>query len=476
MQRVLPARRTAELVGDFERSPAYRGLAEALRVLISDGRIPRGVRLPSERELTDTLGVSRTTVSRAYAELRDHGYLTSRQGSGWLATLPDGRGLRSDPLLPSGAEPGGAIDLTVAAPLPGPGIMAAYERALAELPAYLAGTGYYPSGLPVLREAVAASYVARGLPTAPEQIVIVPGALAGLAVAAQAYVNRGDRLLVESPGYPNPVATFRSMGARVVGADADDWVDSITSTVRQTRPALAYLVPDFHNPTGALRSDVERAAVAAVLRRHDVVPIIDESLVALGLDGDAMPAPFAVHLGTTISVGSLSKPFWGGLRVGWLRVPAGLTDDVVRARVALDLGVPPLEQLVAADVLGNGADLLAHRHDQLRESRAAAHAALAEHLPQWEPTHPRGGLNLWCRLPAPLSSELAPHAAARGVLLAPGPSFAPEGGLNSYLRIPFSQPADILLDAVGRLARAWEETVAARSEPRRTRRSPTLVA
>ena len=90
MARLISAPRIATLVGDFDRSPAYRGLAEGLRVLITDGRVPVGVRLPSERELTEALGVSRTTVTRAYAELRDHGFLVSRQGSGSVASLPDG--------------------------------------------------------------------------------------------------------------------------------------------------------------------------------------------------------------------------------------------------------------------------------------------------------------------------------------------------------------------------------------------------
>ena len=165
MSRVLAASRIATLLGEFDRSPAYKGLAEGLRVLITDGRVPVGARLPSERELTDALAVSRTTVTRAYAELREHGFLISRQGSGSVASLPASRGHRGDHLLPPGELPEDKIDLTCAAPLPGPGVLAAYQRAVGELPAYLAGTGYYPSGVATLREAVAAAYDARGLPT-----------------------------------------------------------------------------------------------------------------------------------------------------------------------------------------------------------------------------------------------------------------------------------------------------------------------
>ena len=119
MARLISAPRIATLMGDFDRSPAYRGLAEGLRVLITDGRVPVGVRLPSERELTEALEVSRTTVTRAYAQLRDHGFLVSRQGSGSVASLPTGRGHRGDHLLPPGCLPKDKIDLTCAAPVPG---------------------------------------------------------------------------------------------------------------------------------------------------------------------------------------------------------------------------------------------------------------------------------------------------------------------------------------------------------------------
>lgn len=474
MQRVLHGRRVAELVDGFERTPAYRGLAEALRVVITDGRVPVGVRLPSERELTDTLGVSRTTVSRAYAELRERGYLTSRQGSGWVAALPEAHG-RGDHVLPPGELPAGKVDLTCAAPLPGPGVLAAYERAAAALPAHLAGTGYFPSGLTELREAVARSYDARGLPTDPGQVIIVPGALAGVAVAVRALLPHGARCLVESPTYPNAIATLQQAGARLAGLDAQDrWDHHAASVVRQVAPALAYLIPDFHNPTGALRDEAERAAMAAALRRQATATLVDESMVLLALDGRPVPPPMASYLPDAMTVGSLSKPFWGGLRVGWLRVPPRMVDAVVRSRLTLDLGTPVLEQLVACELLDGGADLVEHRRARLREARDAAVAALAAHLPEWRVPRPTGGLSLWCELPEPLSSALVPHAAAHDVLVAPGPSFAPEGGLDRFLRIPYTQPAGVLVDAVARLAQAWED---ARAQPgTRSRRTASLVA
>ncbi|MEO7944094.1 MAG: PLP-dependent aminotransferase family protein [Marmoricola sp.] len=464
-------------MGDFDRSPAYRGLAEGLRVLITDGRVPVGVRLPSERELTEALEVSRTTVTRAYAQLRDHGFLLSRQGSGSVASLPASRGHRGDHLLPPGDLPEDKIDLTCAAPVPGPGVLAAYERAVGELPGYLAGTGYYPSGLPSLREAVAASYAARGLPTSPDQIMVVPGALAGVAIAARALLGTGDRAITESPTYPNAIATLAHSGARIVGVDVPrDETDTepLTTTLRQVVPRVAYLIPDFHNPTGSLMLDDGRAEVARALTRTRTTAIIDESMVALPLDGQRMPAPFAAYAEDAVSVGSLSKPYWGGLRIGWIRVPAERMNAFFRARLTLDLGAPLLEQLVATDLLCDGEALLDHRREQLRASRDAALAAVAEHLRDWRPTRPTGGLNLWCELPDALSTALVSRAERHDVLLASGPSFAPEGGLDRFVRLPYTQPAHVLTDAIGRLGQAWRETLA---DPGfAPRDAPTLVA
>jgi DNA-binding transcriptional MocR family regulator len=477
LSQVIAASRVAALVGDFDRDPAYRGLAEGIRVVITDGRVPVGVRLPSERELTEALGVSRTTVTRAYAELRDHGFLVSRQGSGSVAALPASRGLRSDHLLPPGDLPADKIDLTCAAPVPGPGIVAAYEKAVSELPGYLASTGYYPSGLQVLREAVAQRFNERGLATTPEQIMIVPGAQAGVSIAARALLKRGTRTLVESPTYPNAIPTLRHSGGRLIASPVgrtDTGASELVRTITQSTPQVAYLIPDFHNPTGRLLSEESRQRVAAAFAKAATVPIIDESMVELALDGQQMPSPLAKYVPDSITVGSLSKPFWGGIRVGWLRAPHARMDDMFRSRLSLDLGSPLLEQLVATELIRNHSDLIEHRREQLRASRAAALAAIAEHLPTWKVSPPTGGLNLWCELPEARSTDLLPQAELRDVLLAPGPSFAPVGGLDRFLRIPYTQPAALLVDAIARLGTAWTATLA---EPSGIgRREPTLVA
>ena len=288
MTRLVTAARVATLVGEFDRSPAYAGLAEVLVLLIGDGRIGLDTRLPSERELTTALGVSRTTVTRAYAELRDAGYAVARQGAGTFTRVPGSRTRVHDRALLPRPGDSDAVDLGCAAPSAPPGITAAYAAALADLPAYLGGHGYFPAGLPELQRAIAATYDARGLPTDPDQVMVTPGALSAASVVAQALAAAGDRVLVESPVYPNATDALRHAGARLIPSDVDPegWdLDAVGTTLRQTAPRAAYLVPDFQNPTGHLMTDAQREVYAAHLGRSGTTPIVDEAHQALALDG-----------------------------------------------------------------------------------------------------------------------------------------------------------------------------------------------
>ena len=268
------AARTARLVGALAPGrPAYRALADALRLAVADGRIPVGSRLPSERELTAALDVSRTTVTRAYTVLRESGYLTSRRGSGSVASLPSGsRQRRAGSLFPADVGEG-VIDLTCAATRAPAGVLEAYERAVGQLPHYLAGAGYLTFGVPELREVIAERYTARGLPTSADEVLVTSGAVAGIGIVLHALVGHGDRVVVETPGYPNTIDAARRGGARLVplAMDPDGWdVAESARTVRAAAATAALLIPDFHNPTGALMGDDDRAVLARALRarRH----------------------------------------------------------------------------------------------------------------------------------------------------------------------------------------------------------------
>ena len=349
------AARTARLVGALAPGrPAYRALADALRLAVADGRIPVGSRLPSERELTAALDVSRTTVTRAYTVLRESGYLTSRRGSGSVASLPSGsRQRRAGSLFPADVGEG-VIDLTCAATRAPAGVLEAYERAVGQLPHYLAGAGYLTFGVPELREVIAERYTARGLPTSADEVLVTSGAVAGIGIVLHALVGHGDRVVVETPGYPNTIDAARRGGARLVplAMDPDGWdVAESARTVRAAAATAALLIPDFHNPTGALMGDDDRAVLARALRHAGTVPVIDETIAEVDLEGGPMPLPFAAHDPRAITVGSSSKSHWGGLRTGWVRAPRTALAPLVASRVTSDLGAPVLEQLVLLELM-----------------------------------------------------------------------------------------------------------------------------
>lgn len=455
------ARRVASLVAGFDRSPAYLGLATALQHLIGEGRIGLDVRLPSERDLTRELGVSRTTVTGAYAWLRDSGYAVARHGSGTYTRVPGGlRRVVDSSLLPYSGE-ADAIDLSCAAPTSPPGLGQVYAEAAEELPAYLGSHGYFPAGLPRLREAIARRYAERGLPTTPDQVLVTPGALSGTALAAQALLRPGERALVDDPVYPNAAQALRTRGLRLVPnvVDPEGWdLEATTATVRATRPAAAHLVPDFQNPTGHVMDEEQRARLAHALRSAGTLAVVDEAHCELVLDDVAMPTPFAAHARDAVTIGSASKAFWGGLRLGWIRAGAEHVDRLSASRMAMDLGTPVLEQLVLARLLEDDGALLAGNLDRLRTQRDALVEAMGEHLPGWSFHRPAGGLVLWCRLPAPRASALVAEAERHGVILAAGPTFSTQGGLQHFVRIPWTQPVDDLREAVRRIAAAWART------------------
>ncbi len=457
MSGTIPAGRVAGLAGE-PTTPAFAWLASRLATLIADGRLPLGQRLPSERDLAAALGLSRTTVTRAYGALREAGYAAARQGAGTWTRVPGGQARGHDrALLPQPDRPS-LMDLTCAAPAAVPGLASAYAAAAAALPAYLTGHGYFPLGLPELREAIADGYRRRGLPTTSEQVLVTSGAIAGIAAVAQALLGAGDRAVVESPVYPNAVTSLRRAGARVVTVPVDPggWdLDAMAATLRQAAPRAAYLIPDYQNPTGLLMDDAQRARLASALAGTRMTAIVDESHAALRLDEGPVPAPMAAHSPSTITIGGSSKAFWGGLRVGWLRVPDGQAAPFTRARLGLDLGAPILEQLVLTELLtGSDADA-AQQRQRLRRQRDALASALAERLPQWRFRLPAGGLSLWCELPRPAAAALAVECEQRGLVITPGSVFAPEGGLASFVRLPYTRPVDDLLAAVDVLEASW---------------------
>jgi len=475
MDRNINGPHVARLLGDWRSArPDYVSLAAAIRLLVLDGRLPLRTRLPGERELAVALGTSRTTTAAAYAALRDEGFLASRRGSGSWTRLPADR----TGTLPEAVTGGAEIDLGFAATAaPERALHRALAAATAELPRHLPGPGYDALGLPVLRSAIAAHLTRRGAPTAPEQVLVTAGAQHALALVLRVLAGPGDRVLVDHPTYPNALDAIRAAGARPVpvALTPDGWdLEMLAATLRQAAPRLAYVIADHHNPTGLTLPDAERDRLVALARATRTPLVVDETLAELALDEDApAPTPLAAH-DDVIAIGSMSKAYWAGLRIGWIRAAAPLVQRLAQARATIDLSSPVVEQLVATELLADpDAVLLPHRA-ALRARRDALAAALRTTLPGWSFELPRGGLSLWVELDAPRSSALAAVAIQHGVRLAAGPRFGVDGAFERFLRLPYTLPEPRLAEAVERIALAWHAVAAGTA--RRAAEPPTLVA
>lgn len=461
--------------------PLHRRLTGALRDAVASGALPPGFRLPAERALARVLSVSRSTVAAAYATLRREGLLEGRRGSGTYV-----RGPSSGPLapavnrIPRALAAGGfdspldeVIELTSATvSLNGVIRDEVLRDALAD-PIVREGHGYAPVGIPALREAIARHLAESGLPTRPEQVVVTSGAQQAIGLVAAFSARRGDRVILESTTFPGAIDAIAATGARVLTVPVDSQgarVDLLRETAEEHGARLAYLVTTHHNPTGVVMSERRRRDLALLADQLDLTVVDDVTLADLWLDRRPPPpvASFASD-SSVITIGSMSKLFWGGLRIGWIRASERTAAALARHKVVADLGSSMLSQAVAARLLPLLPEVGPYRRRQVEAGLATLEERLAADLPEWSWERPSGGLTLWVRLPRGDAEGLAQIALRHGVLVLPGNALAPRGDHRDRIRLPLLRDPETLAEGVRRLASAWRAY-----EPPAVRATPAL--
>jgi DNA-binding transcriptional MocR family regulator len=487
--------------------PLNEQLAAGIGGAIGRGELSPGTRLPSERDLARQLGLSRTTVVAAYDRLRAAGLVRSRQGSG-TRVVPQASVERPDPAptgdatrrapglfqsqllaetvaaaprrqrhgslhdtgLPASAD---VIQLTIGALPAPPELRDVAEQALRDdLPGMLGDFGYLPYGLPSLREAIARHLTALGLPTVAEDVIVTSGAQQAVHLVSNELAGPNGVVAIEDPTYLGAVDALRAAGVRMlpIPLDRDGMaLDPLRQTLAATSVDFVYLVPTYQNPTGSVLPAPARIELARLADIHHTLIVQDLTPALCATEG--VPPPISAPTGSdrVVTIGSLSKGAWGGLRVGWVRASRPIVTRLAAARTVADHGSPVLSQLVAVRVL----EAVEHFDQRAeRESAVRRHVALAELrrlLPEWHVSPPRGGLSLWVRLPEGDASAFATVAASHGVIVRPGPVASPRDGFRDHLRIAVGEDPDRLREGIRRLAAAWEAF-----EPER-RRSPTLA-
>jgi len=479
--------RFVDLLGDWRSGEGalYERLALAIRAALERGDLASGARLPAERRLALQLGVSRTTVVMAYDRLVQEDWLESREGSGTTVRSSRARPVvaregiaavlnsRNTVFRGLVAHSGAEIEFHGAHFEGMPEMFdRVWSESRADLSEVLRGHGYLPLGLPSLREAIAAHLERAGLPTGPDQVLVTNGAQQAITLVASLLVEPGDRVVLEDPTYLGAIDAFTAFGARLEGVASGPQgvhVEALREAVATVSPRAVYLMPTGQNPTGSVLSEGARLDVARIAKASATVWVEDLTLADLTL-GDEAPAPLAAFADGAIvlTVGSLSKLFWGGLRVGWIRGPDSMIARLARLKVVNDLSGSVVSQAVAAHVLQHAEELAAIRRRQAKDRLERVTSLLERRLPSWTFRRPAAGLSLWLRIPFGDVAEFATLARRKGVGIVPGTANSPTGRFHDHLRLPFVGEPERVSEGIERLAAAWDEYASGRQDGRRS--------
>jgi DNA-binding transcriptional MocR family regulator len=440
--------------------PRYRAIADVLARDIGLGRLSPGARLPTHRDLADELGVTVTTVSRAYAEAARRGLVSGEIGRGTFVRRPARHDLRPD-------IPPGVVDLSLNTPPRVVGEEAFMRNALrrvaedgdlGDLCAYGPNAGW-----PRHREAGAAWIRRLGVEADASRVVVSTGAQHALAVLFLTLLEPGDALLTEALAYPGMKTLASLLQLRLEGVPLDEQglrPDALEAVCRRGRVRALYCVPTLQNPTTATLSVERRREIAEIVRRHRLLLIEDDIHGALPDDAPPPLAAFAPEL--TYYVASTGKCLFPGLRVGYVLVPPGRAERVAAGLRATTWMASPLMAEVAAMLLADGS---AERVLQARREETAARQAMArERLGGFTWQGPPHAYHLWLELPDPWRAEqFAGQVRRAGVMVAPATDFVVGRGEAPHaVRVSLGAPAD--RDLLARALDTIAETLVSRPE------------
>lgn len=328
-------------------------------------------------------------------------------------------------------------------------------------------------GEPQLREVLAEQARQLGLPCTASQVMVVSGSQQTLDLAAKLYIDKGTQIMLEAPTYLAALQIFQLFGAQCLTVplqeDGPDLVQ-MRQRLEQQRPAFAYLIPTFQNPSAVRYSEAKRDAVAALLDEFEVTLVEDEPYRELTFDGgSARPIAGRLNKASWIYSGTVSKTLLPGLRVGYLIASPDLFPHLLRLKQSADLHTNRFGQWQAMQWIGSDRfqQHLQDLRSYYRQRRDAFEAALQAHfsdLAHWQV--PAGGLFFWLSLKQPLDTRTLLEAALeRDVAFMPGEPFFSEPDHNhGHLRLNFSHIDPARLDeGLKRLATVIRQAQAAQA-------------
>lgn len=320
-------------------------------------------------------------------------------------------------------------------------------------------------GEPMIREQICEVMALEGIEAHPDDITITCGSQQGLDLVTRIFCNPGDVVLAEAPSYVGALGTFGSYQCEVVHVAMDDEglqpealrAAAQACAVAGKRAKFLYTIPNFNNPSGVTQSLERRKAIVEVCRELDILVVEDNPYGLLTLDAEPIPAIRSLDEEQVIYLGSFSKTFAPGFRVGWVLAPHAVREKLVLAQESATLCPPVFSQYAISSYLANHdwkAQIVTFK-DMYRARRDAMMEALAEYMPEgttW--TEPKGGFFVWVTLPEGLDTQaMLPRAVTARVAYTPGTAFYADGLGSRNMRLSYCfPPPDRIREGVRRLA------------------------
>src|SRR3984893_7086059 len=461
--------------------PLYIQLRDQLRALVNTGDLRPGDRIPASRELALQLGVHRTTVANAYAELESEGLIRGHVGRGtfilqeeadpgnrqpalpppavngnfrWESMFADERGEESLSRLTQ-AAPRGSISFIIAQPasefFPVEDLRNCTNAVWRK--EGLAILQFGPSdGYPPLKAALVSLLRGEGYEATDKNLLITDGCQQALDLLCKAFLRPGDTVLIENPTYSGTLAILAGARARVLGVPVRTAsgpgttpgvdVATIEAVLMQNRVKMIVITPDFQNPTGTTLPVAERRRLLELAARFQVPVIEDHIYARLRARGDRVPSLKQLDRSNlVIQIDSFSKIAFPGLRVGWMVAPATVIERLRLVKQTTNLHTGQLSQAILAEYMRRG--LLGRHLERTRKAYSRRLAVLEHELSRHMPhgtkwTRPEGGMCVWVELPPGFdASELLIHVRERGVLFSPGRYFYLQNPMPNSLRLGF---------------------------------------
>lgn len=448
----------------------YETLADDIEASIRQGMLRPGEKLPSVRYTSSRRGVSVSTVFQAYYLLESRGLVRGRERSGYFVTSAAGLAMPERPDVSRPTQSPVSVDVSdiifnlleasraddatglasafpSAALYPLPRLAKAIVASASAMSPRQVLDGLSPGSGP-LRRQISLRYGADGIHVPDQDILVTNGALEALNLCLAAVTQPGDSVIIESPTFYGVLQALQARGLRAVQVATDPvtGVDlhALEHAIRQHAPAACWLMTNFQNPLGSLMSSENKKTLVSLLARYEL-PLIEDDVYAELYCGAHRPPPaksFDKH-GLVMHCSSFSKSLAPGFRVGWA-VPGRFMSRVTRIKLAFNLNTSIPPQLAIANYLEHGAfdKHLRKLRLTLSTQQAVLVDAVARHFPAGtRATRPQGGYLLWVELPPQFDAlQLYRDAKPRGLCVAPGPMFSPEGRFRNCLRLNYGHP------------------------------------